>query len=246
MDKFIENIIDESFASKKQQRYFFAKANDESLSKKEKNKWKKMSKEFSKKTNFKKLPEKVEVDEIVDDKGNISRKTIPLDYATKGATSKSTTDEVVPKTMPQMGSFGVAGGTNGNRALRYWTEVDLSKSLGYDETLKKDKSKNYAKKFFKKDLNLDDEESEERLEKMGYDDDLPKDKIRIIEYLEKYVEEYLENILPKKTTETDILEKEKNTESVSPIVKKQISAIKKTLEKNGISIKDFINMVKNE
>jgi hypothetical protein len=35
MDKYIKNIIEETFKSKKQQRLFFAKANDKSLSKKE-------------------------------------------------------------------------------------------------------------------------------------------------------------------------------------------------------------------
>ena len=35
MDKYIKNIIEETFASKKQQRFFYAKANDKSTSKKE-------------------------------------------------------------------------------------------------------------------------------------------------------------------------------------------------------------------
>jgi hypothetical protein len=53
-----EGEIDEKFESKKQQKYFFAKCNDKSLSKKEQNKWCKMADEFAKDTNFAKLPEK--------------------------------------------------------------------------------------------------------------------------------------------------------------------------------------------
>ena len=53
MDKYIKNIIEETFKSKKQQRLFFAKANDESLSKKERLKWKNMANEFSDDTNYK-------------------------------------------------------------------------------------------------------------------------------------------------------------------------------------------------
>jgi hypothetical protein len=53
-----EGEIDEKFKSKKQQKLFFAKCNDKSLSKKEKNKWCKMADEFAKDTNFAKLPEK--------------------------------------------------------------------------------------------------------------------------------------------------------------------------------------------
>jgi hypothetical protein len=59
MDKYIKNIIEETFKSKKQQRLFFAKANDKSLSKKERLKWENMAKEFSDDTNYKKLPDEV-------------------------------------------------------------------------------------------------------------------------------------------------------------------------------------------
>ena len=76
MNNFIKQIIEEKFASKKQQRYFYAKANDKTLSKKERKKWQDMAGEFSDKTNFKKLPDEVEkeeqdMEEIVDDHGNI-------------------------------------------------------------------------------------------------------------------------------------------------------------------------------
>ena len=53
-----EGEIDEKFKSKSQQKLFFAKCNDKSLSKKEQNKWCKMADEFTKDTNFAKLPEK--------------------------------------------------------------------------------------------------------------------------------------------------------------------------------------------
>jgi hypothetical protein len=53
-----EGEIDEKFKSKSQQKLFFAKCNDKSLSKKEQNKWCKMADEFAKDTNFAKLPEK--------------------------------------------------------------------------------------------------------------------------------------------------------------------------------------------
>jgi hypothetical protein len=56
--------VDEKFESKKQQKYFYARCGDDSLSKKERNKWCKMAKEFASKTDFKKLPEKAdEMDE---------------------------------------------------------------------------------------------------------------------------------------------------------------------------------------
>jgi hypothetical protein len=55
----MSNGIKEKFESKKQQKYFFARCNDEKLSQKEKNKWCKMADEFAKSTkDFSKLPEK--------------------------------------------------------------------------------------------------------------------------------------------------------------------------------------------
>ena len=54
-----EDKINEKFESKSQQKYFFARCNDKSLSKKERNKWCKMADEFAADTkNFSKLPEK--------------------------------------------------------------------------------------------------------------------------------------------------------------------------------------------
>ena len=54
-----ETNLDEKFESKKQQKYFFARCDDDSLSKKERNKWCKMADEFAKSTkDFSKLPEK--------------------------------------------------------------------------------------------------------------------------------------------------------------------------------------------
>jgi hypothetical protein len=53
-----EGEIGEKFKSKSQQKLFFAKCNDKTLSKKEQNKWCKMADEFAKDTNFAKLPEK--------------------------------------------------------------------------------------------------------------------------------------------------------------------------------------------
>tara|TARA_R110000796_G_scaffold58413_4_gene134841 strand:+ start:1924 stop:2550 length:627 start_codon:yes stop_codon:yes gene_type:complete len=52
--------IEEEFKSKKQQKYFYAKANDKSLSDEERAKWKKLAGEKSEKTDFDEIPEKIE------------------------------------------------------------------------------------------------------------------------------------------------------------------------------------------
>lgn len=54
---FKKNQLTEKFKSKKQQKYFYSKCDDAST--KEEKKWCKMAKEFSDKTDYEKLPEKV-------------------------------------------------------------------------------------------------------------------------------------------------------------------------------------------
>ena len=55
MDNFIKQVIDETFRSKRQQRYFYAKADDPTSSEYERDKWKNMADEFSDKTDFSKI-----------------------------------------------------------------------------------------------------------------------------------------------------------------------------------------------
>ena len=260
MDKYIKNIIEETFKSKKQQRYFYAKAGDTDLPKKERKKWKKWSKEFSDKTDFKSLPEvaeeEKEVDEIVDVNGNIARNKIPETKDAKGA-SKKTTDQVVKTGAGQMGTHRVHGT---HTSLRYWAEGekpeksltdenDMSKTLGFKNTMGQDKPKKSAEKYFEKELGMDEPEAEERLNQFGYDDELPEDKVRLIENPKQYIQDYVESVLSKKTAYSDLVKKDQTEDiekEIEPIIKKQISSLKNTLQKNNISIKDLINLLKKD
>ena len=342
MNDFFKDVIAETFASKKQQRYFYAKAGDKSLPKKERTKWGKWSKEFSDKTDFKKLPEVAEdykvidtkdpnynpesafyyeaiafidvkrrikenldsfqevqefankmahlkhaealqihkfnetglvkksyfiynqdedkwekvkslpyhefskpegeLEEIVDELGNIKRSKLPTDAATKGVTSKSTTDQAVKTGHNQMGAYGTQG-TQGY--TRYWGESDMSKTLGFDATMKQDATRKDAENYFKNDLEMDDTEAEERLADMGYDPELPDDKVRLVEDPRKFIEEYIENLLSKKTGDSDILNKETDLSEINPIILKQIKSLKNSIESNQISMNDLIKLLKN-
>lgn len=247
MDNYIKSIIEEKFASKKQQRYFYAKASDESIPKKERKKWSKWAKEFSSDTDFKKLPDEVEkdVDEIVDTKGNVAVNKIPTTKDSKGG-SKKTTDEIVKTSAGSMGTHGVHGT---HTSLRYWAEADLSKALGYEKTLGNDEDREDAEYYFKKDLGLDDKEAEERLSSYGYDEDLKGDKVRLIENPKKYVEDYVESVLSKKTQNSDLVKKDQTEDidkELNPIIKKQILALKNTLVKNNLSVKDVIKLLNKD
>lgn len=249
MEESLKHIIEETFESKKQQRFFYAKANDKSLSKKERKKWAKWAKENSKKTNFKKLPEKaeeeIEMDEIVDDDGNIIKGSIPPDYNTRGTTSKSTTDDVARAVGGQMGGAGLDGGGNAARLMRYFGESDMSGALGYEETLGDDVTYEEAKKYFEEELDLPEDEVKERLQQMGYIERAPKGVVRLVENPKDYVRDYVESVLSRRTKPNDVVEKDELEAELNPIIKRQLDTLKQTMKDNGVSIKQALDFLKN-
>ena len=247
MNNFIKQVIEEKFASKAQQRYFYAQAGKGG---KKGKKWAKWAKEFSSETDFDKIPDKVEkeekeVDEIVDKKGNIVRSKKPTDFNAKGITQNDTTDEVVKMGGGSMGVHGVHGT---HTSLRYWAESDMSKSLGAKDTILKDVPFEDAKDHMEDDLGLDDREAEDRLEKMGYDPKLPDDKVRLVENPKKFMEEYIESVLSKKAKDNELVSKESELEEkeINPIILKQIKSLKNSLKSHDLSVKDIMSHLKKE
>lgn len=265
MENLINKIIEEKFASKKQQRYFYAKAGDKDSSPKERKKWGKWAKEFAADTDFKKLPEKKkkkEVDEIVDELGNIKTSSKPTNLASKGTTSKSTTDLVVKTGQGSMGNAPLGPFGKGQQAasgplLKYWgegkeltkdqvIEIALNKALGADETILKDADYEDAKDHMEDELGLPDDEAEDRLEKMGYDEDLPEDKVRLIEKQKNSIEEFIESIIAKKREDDELVKNgEKEVKEVSPIVKRQLKSLSDSLKSHGLSFEDVMEYLKN-
>ena len=142
--------------------------------------------------------------------------------------------------------MGSSAAHNATTTLRYWAESDMSKTLGYKKTLGQDVDKEDAEEYFKDELDIKEPEAEERLNQMGYDDNLQGDKVRLIENPKKYVRDYVESVLNKKSTSNDLVKKNQDEEvekDIEPIIKKQISALKNTLTKNNISVKDIIKLL---
>ena len=245
MNNFIKQVIEEKFASKAQQRFFYAKANEKGKPKKEKKKWGKWAKEFSDKTNYDEIPDKVEkeVDEIVDKHGNISTGKKPTDFNTKGVTQKKTSDDVAKAAFGAMGRMAKVGGTT----MRYWAESDMSKALGFDDTMAKDADYEDAEDHFKGELGLDEPEAEDRLAQMGYDKKLPADKVRLVENPKKFMEEYIESVLAKKAKDNEIVSKDEQTEEkeINPIVLKQLKSLKNTMNSHKLSINDIMKHLKD-
>ena len=245
MNNFIKQVIEEKFASKAQQRFFYAKANEKGKPKKEKKKWGKWAKEFSDKTNYDEIPDKVEkeVDEIVDKHGNIATGKKPTDFNTKGVTQKKTSDDVAKAAFGAMGRMAQVGGST----MRYWAESDMSKALGFDDTMAKDADYEDAEDHFKGELGLDEPEAEDRLAQMGYDKKLPADKVRLVENPKKFMEEYIESVLAKKAKDNEIVSKDEQTEEkeINPIVLKQLKSLKNTMNSHKLSINDIMKHLKD-
>jgi hypothetical protein len=256
MNNFIKQVIEEKFVSKAQQRYFYAQAGKAG---KKGKKWSKWAKEFSNKTDFDKIPDKVkkeeEVDEIVDNLGNIEKGNRPANLSTKGITSNKTSDEVAKDSRPQQGNYG----TKISNFVRYpieeerltkeqVMEIAMKDALGYQETLGVDADYDEAEQYFEKELELPDEEVKDRMGKMGYDEELPEDKVRLVENPKKFVEEYIESVLSKRRIDHDIVSKEsEQTEEkeINPIVLKQLKSLKSSLESNKLTVNDILKHLKD-
>jgi hypothetical protein len=255
MNNFIKQVIEEKFASKAQQRLFFAKAKGG-----KNKKWSKWAKEFSDKTDYSKIPDKVEkeeeVDEIVDAHGNIARGKKPTDLNSKGVSSDSTSDEVALTGKGMMGNYGM---TKVQNYTKFWGEGKLTKgelieiamkdALGFDATMGNDADYEEAEEYFEKDLGLDSEETEDRMDQMGYDKNLPDDKVRLVENPKKYMEEYIESILKGRSKDNDVLEKEKEEvepKEIHPIIKRQLNSLKNSMDSHGLTADDVINYIKKD
>lgn len=256
MNNFIKQVIEEKFASKAQQRYFYAQA---SKGGKKGKKWAKLADEFSSKTNFKDIPDKVEnkeeadVEEIVDDKGNISRSNISVNAKNVSTTSKERTDKAVNAAY---GSMGIpAGGYGAQTSLRQWgtlwedtesiEEIEMDSALGYDDTLGADATYDEALKHFTKNLGIPEDEAKERLEAMGYIPD-QKDLVRLVENPKTFIKDYIESVLVNKGKDSDIIDNKSSDSEINPLVLKQLESLKKTLSKNNIPLEKIINHLKSE
>lgn len=248
MNNFIKQVIEEKFASKAQQRFFYAKANEKGKPKKEKKKWDKWAKEFSDNTDYEKIPDKVEkeVDEVVDEKGNIAMGKKPTNFNKVGITQNKTTDEVVKTAHGQMGAIGKVSGRGAMNTMKYWAESDMSKVLGADKLLHNDDVDYEDAKDEYEDLGIEDPiEQDKRAKQLGFDPTLPDGQTRLVENPKKYMEEYIESVLSKKKVDNEIVSKETEMKEISPIIKKQIKSLKNSMDSHNLTIDDIMNHLKD-
>jgi hypothetical protein len=256
MNNFIKQVIEEKFASKAQQRFFYAQAGKGG---KKGKKWSKWAKEYSDKTNYDEIPDKVEeeeVDEIVDVNGNIETSKFQNNFNTKQTISKRTSDDNEKSRGNQMGNYGTTGVQN---YRRYWgegikitkgevLEVALGDTLGADETILKDKSFKEAYNYFTKELGLSREKALDKMADLGYKEDLPAGQVIMVENPKKYIEEYIDELLKKKNNHDDLVSKDEEIEEVeiNPIVKRQINSLKNSMKTYGLKPDHIMKGLKDD
>lgn len=202
---------------------------------------------------------KSEIEEFIDFDGTLNNSHIPI--LDMGMTPRKTTDQTV--VMARMTNNPVTRGyrkyygestEDGDNIL---DEVDYSDAFGYEETKDMDGEKTF--KFLVKKMGMNPDEAKDRTKQFGKDPygkktkNAPKsikqkkgfiDRMTLSEIERAKMIKMVEEILmQKKNKDSEISEKEMK---VSKIIKKNINALKKMAETEGLTINQLIKMLKSE
>ena len=210
--------------------------------------------QFEKHLN-KETESKEEIDELIDYDGTMNNSKIPILDPMTTAPGLSTMDKRVASGHqtqdPLTRGYRVYYGESVVR------EEDMEDAFGYDETKFMDAKETIE--YFVDELDFSERDAEDRASEMGKDpelDDTSKFKKfknfvmkgRLVEkersFTKEDVQKMAEEILIQKSDDLGITSKD--DEDVSPIIKRNIKALKNMADAEGISIPKLIKMFKNE
>lgn len=212
-------------------------------------------KEFLEKTKNKK--HEGEIEELIDFDGTMNTSKVPILDPHTNVKGDDTMDKTVAMTRitqdPLMRGYRVYYGESMDK--RKITEEDMADAFGYDETKYMDAEDTID--YFIDELGFDEEDAKGRSQEMGKDPKLDKSsqykgkknfvmKGRLTEK-EKILNK--EQIL--KMAEDSLVSKKDSNElrtnkEISPILKRNIKALKKLALIDGISTSELIKLFKNE
>jgi hypothetical protein len=214
------------------------------------NVWEKTVKNTKRKSSKK---DKGEIDEFIDYDGTMTNSKIPI--LDPHLHPKKTTDQTVAMTRitqdPLLRGFRVYYGESTMK------EEDMSDAFGYEETQFMNAEDTI--KYLEKELGLEPESAEMRADEFGlkperdnkseFKDEkgfagrpILKEKTKV--YTKKEVEEVIENLLSKKEDVDNIQPKE--PKAMSDILVRNVKALRKLAEKEGISLSQLSKMIKSE
>jgi hypothetical protein len=200
-----------------------------------------------------------EIDEFVGADGSFLGSNIPM--LNQRMVTKNTTDQTVRQTRANQFPFiRVYYGESKEEEEDLLNEINMKKAFAYGET-KNARSYKDASKILKKMGVEDPFERHERLEKMGfdpvYDKELKKQKRvghckncfskrRLSELEKNKMQKMLDEILlsKKKKTSDVINDKDESESVVSKILMRNIEAIKRLADKEGVSVDKLVKKLK--
>ena len=203
-----------------------------------------------------------EIDELVDPDGSIISSSIPV--LNQRNLAKKTMDQTVRMSRAQQWPFiRVYYGESEDEKTNTLSEVDQSESFGFEET-EFAPTYDVANKILKKMDVEDPIERDERLKRLGFDRSLDKElknekkygkckncftKRRLSELEKEKMETLIDEILlSKKSKDKEVVKKTKEDDKVSkPISKiliRNIEAVKRIADKEGISIDKLVKHLK--
>ena len=188
-----------------------------------------------------------ELEEFVDADGTMLNSKIPiLDPALH---PRKTMDQTVQAARNVYDIFRMGYRRYFSESAKEIEEHNMKHAFSYDET--KFMNAKETIKYLEKELGLDSEDAKDRAKEMGKDPKMDKkskfkdDKNFVNRGViaEKDVDEVKEEIISKKSNDREITEKSKIS---SKVISRNVTALKKQAEKEGISINDLIKMLKSE
>jgi hypothetical protein len=201
---------------------------------------------------------KEEIEEFIDYDGTLTNSKTPV--LDMGMTPRKTTDQTVVMTRmpnnPVTRGYRKYYGESVNDDEDVVNEVDYSDAFGYEETKDMDGKKTFN--YLVKKMGMEPDEAKDRTEQFGKDPSgnrtkkAPKkirhkkgfiDRMTLSEIEKTKMMKMVEDILNKKNKDLEITEKEKTS---SKIIKKNIEALKKMADKEGVTINQLIKMLRSE
>ena len=203
-----------------------------------------------------------EIEELVDPDGSIISSSVPI--LNQRNLAKKTMDQTVKMTrsnqFPFIRMYYGEGEEKNNKVV---SEVDQSESFGFEET-EEAPTYDVANKILKQ-MNVEDPiERDERLKRFGFDRNLDRQlkqekkrgnckncytKRRLAELEKEKMEQMLDEILiSKKSKDKDVVKKSKeDTNTDTPVYKilmRNIEAVKRLADKEGIDIEKLVKTLK--
>jgi len=200
---------------------------------------------------------KGELDELIDFDGTMNNSKVPLIDPRTSAPGLSTMDKRVASGHqtqdPLMRGYRVYYGES------FVREEDMSKAFGHEDTesMNAEETINH----FIKAYEFNPEDAKDRAAEMGKDEKIPVNKeiekeegedfidtMRLIEkeFTKEDIIKMVEDSLVLKSDDKGLNKKDLSDDSVSPILKRNLKALKNMAETEGISIPQLVKMLKNE